>query len=61
MKELNNGGLKASKGLDRLDASARSAGNSQGKLTTIANAVSVALVSSTIIAYAQSWNELGRP
>jgi len=38
--------------------SAKSTGNSLGKLTTIVNEVSAAWVSSVVIAYAQSWNEL---
>ena len=58
LKELNNSGINSSKGLDRLDASAKSTGNSLGKLTTIAKAVSAALISNTVFAYAQSWNEL---
>ena len=58
LKELNNSGINSSKGLNRLDASAKSTGNSLGKLTTIAKAVSAALISNTVFAYAQSWNEL---
>jgi tape measure domain len=58
LNELSNNGVKASKGIDKLESSAKSAGNSLGKLATIAKAVSAALVSSTVIAYAQSWNEL---
>lgn len=58
LEELNNGGTRASRGLDRLQTSSQNAGNSLGKLTNIAKAVSAALVSSTILAYAQSWNEL---
>lgn len=58
LEELNGGGLRASRGLDRLETSSQNAGNSLGKLTNIAKAVSAALVSSTVIAYAQSWNEL---
>ncbi|WP_392565806.1 tape measure protein [Utexia brackfieldae] len=58
LNKLSDNGEKASKGLDKLDKSAVGAGNSMGKLTTIAKAVSAALVSSTVIAYAQSWNEL---
>ena len=58
LNELSNNGVQASKGIDKLESSAKSAGNSLGKLATIAKAVSAALVSSTVIAYAQSWNEL---
>ena len=58
LEELNGGGSRASRGLDRLETSSQNAGNSLGKLTNIAKAVSAALVSSTILAYAQSWNEL---
>lgn len=58
MKELNNSGSKASKGLEKLESSAQSAGKSLGKLATIAKTVSAALVSSTVLSYAQSWNEL---
>jgi len=42
LKELNNSGSKASKGLDQLEMSAKSTGNSLGKLTTIVNEVSAA-------------------
>ncbi|WP_294952319.1 tape measure protein [uncultured Gilliamella sp.] len=58
LEELNGGSSRASRGLDRLETSSQNAGNSLGKLTNIAKAVSAALVSSTILAYAQSWNEL---
>ncbi|WP_392559790.1 tape measure protein [Orbus mooreae] len=58
MLKLNDNGELAAKGLNKVEASASSAGNSLGKLTTIAKAVSAALISSQILAYAQSWNEL---
>lgn len=58
LKELSDSGAKASKGIDKLESSAKSAGGALGKLTTVAKAVSAVLVSSQIIAYVQSWNEL---
>lgn len=58
LEELNGGGARASKGLDKLEFSSKNAGKSLGKLTTIAKAVSATLVSSTVLSYAQSWNEL---
>ena len=58
LKELNNSGSKASKGLEQLETSAKNTSNSLGKLTSVAKAVSAALVSSTVLSYAQSWNEL---
>ncbi|WP_392562488.1 tape measure protein [Orbus sturtevantii] len=56
--KLNDNGEIAAKGLKKVESSAASAGNSLGKLTTVAKAVSAALVSSQILAYAQGWNEL---
>ena len=56
--KLNDSGEIAAKGLNKVDSSAVGAGNSLGNLSTIAKAVSAALVSSKILAYAQSWNEL---
>lgn len=56
--KLSENGETASKGINKLEQSASSAGSSLGKLSTIAKAVSAALVSSQILAYAQSWNEL---
>ena len=58
LKKINKSAAEASKGVDKLESSAKGAGNSLGKLTNIAKAVSAALVSSTVIVYAQSWNEL---
>lgn len=58
LKKINKSAAEASKGVDKLESSAKSAGNSLGKLKTIAKAVSAALVSNTILNYAQSWNEL---
>ena len=58
LKNLNTGGITASRGMNQLDASVKSAGGSLGKLTSIAKAVSAALISNTVFAYAQSWNEL---
>ncbi|MBI0030616.1 tape measure protein [Gilliamella sp. B14384G15] len=58
LKNLNTGGITASRGMNQLDASVKSAGGSLGKFTSIAKAVSAALISNTVFAYAQSWNEL---
>ena len=58
LKNLNAGGITASRGMNQLDASVKSTGGSLGKFTSIAKAVSAALISNTVFAYAQSWNEL---
>ena len=58
LRELNNAGQRASRGMNELQNSIRNATSSMGKLTTIAKAVSVALVSNQVISYAESWNEL---
>lgn len=58
LKNLNTGGITASRGINQLDASVKSTGGSLGKFTSIAKAVSAALISNTVFAYAQSWNEL---
>ncbi|WP_334324325.1 tape measure protein [Gilliamella apicola] len=58
LKNLNTGGITASRGMNQLDASVKSAGGSLGKFTSIAKAVSAALISNTVFTYAQSWNEL---
>ena len=58
LRELNNAGQRASRGMNELENSIRNATSSMGKLTTIAKAVSVALVSNQVISYAESWNEL---
>ena len=58
LKNLNTGGITASRGMNQLDASVKSTGGSLGKFTSIAKAVSAALISNTVFAYAQSWNEL---
>lgn len=50
-KQVSNFNQRAQEGFERTAAS-------MSKLTTIAKAVSAALVSSQVIAYAQSWNEL---
>ena len=50
-KEVSSFNKRAQEGFEKTGAS-------MSKLTTIAKAVSAALVSSTVIAYAQSWNEL---
>lgn len=58
LKNLNTGGITASRGMNQLDASVKSTGGSLGKFTSIAKAVSAALISNTVFAYAQNWNEL---
>ena len=50
-KEVSSFNKRAQEGFEKTGAS-------MSKLTTIAKAVSAALVSSTVISYAQSWNEL---
>ena len=50
-KEVSSFNRRAQEGFEKTGAS-------MSKLTTIAKAVSAALVSSTVISYAQSWNEL---
>ena len=50
-KEVSDFNKRAQAGFEKTSAT-------MSKLTTIAKAVSAALVSSTVIAYAQSWNEL---
>ena len=50
-KEVSDFNKRAQAGFEKTSAA-------MSKLTTIAKAVSAALVSSTVIAYAQSWNEL---
>lgn len=50
-KEVSSFNRRAQEGFEKT-------GVSMSKLTTIAKAVSAALVSNTVIAYAQSWNEL---
>ena len=50
-KEVSSFNKRAQAGFEKTSAA-------MSKLTTIAKAVSAALVSSTVIAYAQSWNEL---
>ncbi|MFQ0995493.1 tape measure protein, partial [Gilliamella sp. BG2] len=50
-KQVSSFNKRAQEGFDRTAAS-------MSKITTIAKAISAALVSSTVIAYAQSWNEL---
>ena len=50
-KEVSSFNRRAQEGFEKTGAS-------MSKLTTIAKAVSAALVSNTVIAYAQSWNEL---
>ena len=50
-KEVSSFNKRAQEGFEKTGAS-------MSKLTTIAKAVSAALVSSTVLSYAQSWNEL---
>ena len=50
-KEVSSFNRRAQEGFEKTGAS-------MSKLTTIAKAVSAALVSSTVLSYAQSWNEL---
>ena len=50
-KEVSNFNKKAQEGFEKTSVA-------MSKLTTIAKAVSVALVSNQVISYAQSWNEL---
>ena len=50
-KEVSDFNKRAQAGFEKTSAA-------MSKLTNIAKAVSAALVSSTVIAYAQSWNEL---
>lgn len=58
LNKLNANGKTASKGLDQVEQSADKASQSMFKLSSVAKAVSAALVSSQVISYAQSWNEL---
>ncbi|OCG66815.1 hypothetical protein A9G41_12030 [Gilliamella sp. Nev5-1] len=57
-KQISSFNQRAQDGFNKTDKSVNSLSGSMSKLTTIAKAVSAALVSSQIIAYAQSWNEL---
>lgn len=58
LNKLNANGKTASKGLEQVEQSAEKASQSMFKLSSVAKAVSAALVSSQVISYAQSWNEL---
>jgi tape measure domain-containing protein len=57
-KQISSFNQRAQDGFNKTDKSVNSLSGSMSKLTTIAKGVSAALVSSTVIAYAQSWNEL---
>jgi tape measure domain-containing protein len=57
-KQISSFNQRAQDGFNKTDKSVNSLSGSMSKLTTIAKAVSAALVSSQIISYAQSWNEL---
>jgi methyl-accepting chemotaxis protein len=57
-KQVSSFNQRAQDGFNKTDKSVNSLSGSMSKLTTIAKAVSAALVSSQITSYAQSWNEL---
>ena len=57
-KHVSNFNQRAQEGFNRTDRSANSLIGTMGKLSTVARAVSAALVSNAILSYAQGWNEL---
>ena len=57
-KYVSNFNQRAQEGFNRTDRSANSLIGTMGKLSTVARAVSAALVSNAILSYAQGWNEL---
>lgn len=57
-KQVSNFNQRAQDGFNKTDRSANSLVGTMGKLSTVARAVSAALVSNAILSYAQGWNEL---